>query len=728
MAYDIGPKIGIEGEKEYREAINQIIQKQKLLGTEMQVVNSEYDKSDKSLEAVSARNEVYTKQIEAQREKLEALKQGLQAATEKYGENDKVTQGWQMAVNKATTELNNMENSLEENNQKASKFGETFKNIGETLGKGVVVAAKATATAIAAVGAAAVAAAKQVFDLAKSSGEYADELLTTSAQTGVSAKTLQEWEYAARFVDTEVGTMTNGLAKVTKAMGEAANKNADYIELSGGVKVAIKDANGELLSSEDAFYAAIDALGKMTNETERDIAAQELFGKSYQDMVPLIKAGSEGLKQYADEANKMGIVLSDEAVGALGNFDDTMQRVNAQTEAIGRNLAVTFLPAVSSVMDGVQDVLGTVSSSLKDGIQPEDIKTIGGVISEKLVEGISTISEYLPDIIETATSMLTELVSITVELLPTLLPALMDGATALLMGLINSITENVQPLVDMAVDLVTKFADFLIQALPELIKAAMEIVVSLALGIAQALPELIPTIVDTVLMIVDTLIENIDLLIDAAIAIILGLAEGLIAALPRLIEKVPEIIIKLVGALIKNAPKLLEAALQLILKLGEGLINNLSKITDIGRNIVEGLWNGIKNATKWIKDKIAGFVDDVIGGIKDFFGIHSPSTVMADIGGNLSAGLAEGITDNAKMVKNAMSGLEAEITSTDLRAAMSGLNAELNYSPSINNKAAINIDVTVPLEFEGKQITKSTSRTQYKNNRMHSRALGMVPG
>jgi hypothetical protein len=69
----------------------------------------------------------------------------------------------------------------------------------------------------------------------------------------VSTKTLQEWEYAARFVDTEVGTMTNGLAKVTKAMGEAAKKNADYIELSGGVKVAIKDANGELLSSEDAF-------------------------------------------------------------------------------------------------------------------------------------------------------------------------------------------------------------------------------------------------------------------------------------------------------------------------------------------------------------------------------------------------------------------------------------------------------------------------------------------
>lgn len=728
MAYDIGPRIGIEGEKEYREAINQIILKQKTLGTEMEVVNSQYDKNDKSLEAVSARNEVYTKQIAAQREKLEALKQGLQAATEKYGENDKVTQGWQQAVNKATAELSKMEGALEENNSKASKFGDTLRKVGETLGKGIVAAAQATATAIAAVGAAAVAAGKQIFDLTKSSGEYADELLTTSAQTGVSAEALQEWGYAARFIDTEVDTITKSMAKNIKSMKAAQDGTKLSVEAYEKLGISIVNADGSLRDGQEVYFEVIDALGRMENETERDALAMQILGKSAQDLNPLIKAGSDELKRLGKEAHDMGVVLDEEALGALGDFDDTMQRIDAQTEAIGRNLAVTFLPAVSSVMEGVQDVLGTISTSLKDGIQPEDIKTIGSAISEKLVEGISTISEYLPDIIETVTSMLTELVSITVDLLPTLLPALMDGATALLMGLIKSITNNVQPLVNMAVDLVKKFAEFLIQALPELIKGAMEIVVALAEGIAKALPELIPAIVETVIMIVETLIDNVDMLIDAAIAIMLGLADGLIAALPKLLEKAPDIILKFVAALVKNAPKLLEAAVQLVVKLAEGLINNLSKITDVGRNIVEGLWNGIKNATKWIKDKIAGFVDDVVGGIKSFFGIRSPSTVMAGIGENLSAGLALGITDNAKLVKNAMSGLEAEIASTDLRAAMSGLNAELNYSPSINNKAAINIDVTVPLEFEGKQITKSTSRTQYKNNRMHSRALGMVPG
>jgi phage-related protein len=776
MAYDIGPRIGIEGEKEYREAINQIVLKQKTLGTEMDVVNSKYDKNDKSLEAVSARNEVYTKQIEAQKEKLELLKQGLQAATEKYGENDKVTQGWQQAVNKATAELNKMERQLSDNcaetqdaaketknlsgateeaTEKSRKFSDALKSVGETLGKGIVAAAQATATAIAAVGAAAVAAGKQIFDLTKSSGEYADELITTSVQTGVSTEALQEWGYAARFIDTEVDTITKSMARNIKSMdaardaqikwqksienqvaaGKISIEQADeMIETGQGFETAytklgvrVMNANGTLRDSQEVYYDVIDALGRLENETERDAIAMEIFGKSAQELNPLIKAGSAELKRLSQEAHDMGVVLDEEALGALGDFDDTMQRIDAQTEAIGRNLAVTFLPAVSSVMDGVQDVLGTVSTSLKDGIQPEDIKTIGGVISEKLVEGISTISEYLPDIIETVTSMLTELVSITVDLMPTLLPALMDGATALLMGLIKSVTDNVQPLVDMAVDLVKKFAEFLIQALPELIKGAMEIVVALAEGIAKALPELIPAIVETVIMIVETLIDNVDMLIDAAIAIILGLADGLIAALPKLLEKAPDIILKFVAALVKNAPKLLEAAVQLVGKLVEGLFNNLSKITDVGRNIVEGLWNGIKNATEWIKDKIAGFVDDVVGGIKSFFGIRSPSTVMAGIGENLSAGLALGITDNAKLVKNAMSGLEAEIANTDLKAAMGKLNAELNYSPSVSNKPIVNVNVEVPVELDKKVITKSTSQTQYANNRMRSRALGVVP-
>ena len=105
MAYDIGPKIGIEGEKQFRQAIQQINTNLRTLSTEMMVVTSMYDKNDKSTEALTEKNKVLNKQIEEQKKKLDELKKGLEISKEKYGENDKVTQGWQQAVNKATAEL-----------------------------------------------------------------------------------------------------------------------------------------------------------------------------------------------------------------------------------------------------------------------------------------------------------------------------------------------------------------------------------------------------------------------------------------------------------------------------------------------------------------------------------------------------------------------------------------------------------------------------------------------
>lgn len=117
MAYDIGPRIGIEGEKQYRQQIRQITTQQKTLATEMQKVTSAFDKNDQSMKALTAQNQVLNKQVELQKQKLSELQKGLAASAAKYGENDKVTQGWQQAVNKATAQLNALDRQLESNNE-----------------------------------------------------------------------------------------------------------------------------------------------------------------------------------------------------------------------------------------------------------------------------------------------------------------------------------------------------------------------------------------------------------------------------------------------------------------------------------------------------------------------------------------------------------------------------------------------------------------------------------
>ena len=116
MADDFGLKIGLEGEKEFKKALSEINQSFKVLGSEMKVVQSQFDKNDSSVEALTARNQVLNKEIEAQKQKIETLRSALANASESFGENDRRTQAWQIQLNNATAALNDMERELDRNN------------------------------------------------------------------------------------------------------------------------------------------------------------------------------------------------------------------------------------------------------------------------------------------------------------------------------------------------------------------------------------------------------------------------------------------------------------------------------------------------------------------------------------------------------------------------------------------------------------------------------------
>ena len=112
MANDFGLKIGLEGEKEFKKAIADINSSFKVLGSEMKLVSSQFDKNDSSVKSLTARNEVLNKEIEAQKQKIEVLRQALQNASESFGENDRRTQAWQIQLNNAEAALNDMEREV----------------------------------------------------------------------------------------------------------------------------------------------------------------------------------------------------------------------------------------------------------------------------------------------------------------------------------------------------------------------------------------------------------------------------------------------------------------------------------------------------------------------------------------------------------------------------------------------------------------------------------------
>lgn len=248
-------------------------------------------------------------------------------------------------------------------------------------------------------------------------------------------------------------------------------------------------------------------------------------------------------------------------------------------------------------------------------------------------------------------------------------PLIIDTVAAIIPKLLNKILELTPKIVDAVMGVFPKLTNSVLGAIPTIINTLFTVFTQILNSISSMLPTLIPVIIDAVLLIVDTLLDNVDALINAGIALLVGLADGLIVALPKLIDKIPVIIDKVVLAIANNLPKILEAGIQIVIKLAEGLVAAIpqlvskipeilasiikgfssyySNIFDIGKDLIKGLWEGIKSMVGWIGEKIKGFGESILGGLKSFFGIASPSKVMASVvGKNLALGIGEGFEDN----------------------------------------------------------------------------------
>lgn len=194
MADNFGLKIGVEGEKEFKKMLAEINQNFKVLGSEMKLVSSQFDKNDKSVDALTAQNQVLSKEIDEQKNKIELLKQALDNASSSFGKNDRRTQQWQIKLNNAQATLNDLEKELKDNNdaldktadglndaeKEANDFGDEIDDAGkqsDSAGgkfskvKGIVAGfGKALAGATGAIGAATVATGKKLKDMADESG------------------------------------------------------------------------------------------------------------------------------------------------------------------------------------------------------------------------------------------------------------------------------------------------------------------------------------------------------------------------------------------------------------------------------------------------------------------------------------------------------------------------------------------------------------------------------
>lgn len=375
---DINTKVKLTGEAEYKQALNNVNASMKVLNSEMKLTTAQFAENGKSAEALKAKNDVLTRSIYSQEEKLKLMKDQLKKTADAYGEGSSKTMKLQAAVNSAETELVQMKTALKQNEQaideasdKSTGFGDALQKVADKLGIKIPDSARGATgalnkvkagTAIAVAGFTALAKAiidveKKLINMTKESAKAADELLTLSSQTGLTTKQLQEFQYASDFVDVSMETLQSSLVKVTANMGK---NNEAFAELG----VQITNADGSLRSANDVFLDTIDALGKIENDTERDAKAMELFGKSAQDLNPLIEAGSQTLKELGQEAEDTGYVLDDMALKKLAAVDDAFAQLDKTKEAFQKSLSAEFAPFVTDAIKGLTDVINKMGDAL----------------------------------------------------------------------------------------------------------------------------------------------------------------------------------------------------------------------------------------------------------------------------------------------------------------------------------------------------------------------------
>jgi phage-related protein len=500
---------------------------------------------------------------------------------------------------------------------------------------------------------------------------YADEMLTQSTVTGMSVESLQAYSYAADLVDVSMETLTGSMAKQVKSMSNARDGSAKFADAYAKLGISVADSNGQLRDSETVYWETIDALGEISNETERDALAMQIFGKSAQELNPLIAQGSAGIAALTEEAKRMGAVLSEESIEKLGAFDDSVQRLKQGSEAAQRVMGTVLLPQLQTLADDGVSLLGDFTSGLVEA--GDDFDKISEVIGSTVGGLVDMIMENLPRIIQVGMDIVMAIVSSIVENLPTIV----DCASSIVMTLLQGLIEALPAITEGALQLVLTLVQGIIDNLPAIIEAAIQMIVTLALGIAEALPELIPSIVEAILLIVQVLLNNMDKILEAAFAIIKGLAEGLLNALPELINALPQIITSIINFITNNLPAIISMGIQLTIQLAAGLIKAIPQLVaslpqiisalvlglgkavgavfEIGKNIVSGLWDGIKSMGSWISDKVSGFFSGIVDGAKSLLGINSPSKVFAGIGENMGLGIGVGFTDSMK-------GIEKDIT------------------------------------------------------------------
>lgn len=543
MAVDIGPKIGIDGEKEFRESLRTMGQQLKTLGTEMKAVTSAFDVDNDSQKKLAAQSDVLNRQLEVQQQRLGEVQKALDYAKANYSENSSEVQRWQQALNNATTDVNRTKKQLNEletdvegvgdamdgAGQKTSIFGDVLK--ANLLGNAIVSGVKAVASGIKSL----ISGAIKGYGKSEQLVGGVETLFGSSADT-VIKNAENAYKTAGLSANAYMETVTSFSASLLKSMGndtEAASKKADQ---------ALTDMS--------------DNANKMGSDMQSIQNAYQGFSKQNYTMLDNLKLGYGGTKEEMErliaDANALNAAQGNYTNYSIESYADIVDAIHTVQTEMG--ITGTTALEASTTIEGSIGAMKAAYANFVTGLGNDNADI--SELSSQLIQSVGTVAENVLPVVETVLKNIAEAVQ-------------RDGP-----------------------EMIQKFVSYAIEKLPEVISLGLQMVISLVKGIAQNIPQLVTSVLNMMATIAKTIWESLPDIIEVGKNIVRGLWEGIKAMASWIGEKVSGFVGGLVdgvkGVLGIHSPSRVFAGIgqNMALGLGQGFERQMQRVSSGIQNAI----------------------------------------------------------------------------------------------------------------------------------------------
>lgn len=408
----------------------------------------------------------------------------------------------------------------------------------------------------------------EIQSLVDEAAKAGDTIDKSSQRLGLSQKAYQEWEYVLSQNGADISALTTGVNKLNSAYDDLKSGTESATEKFARLGLSLKDV--ESMTQEELFGTVISQLQSIEDESERNAAANDLLGKSYMQLIPLLNQDAESTQALLDKASEFGMVMSEEAVTAAVNYTDATDTMTRALEGLKNELSAGALPALTDFNNTLAEMIANIGSGDVDGESIQ--KSI-----EQMARDIADEMDYIIEVFG--------------ELGETVVPAILDG-----------IEDNIGGVAEKGAEITATLVSAMLRGLPDVVNCTVELIEGFVKGWGDNFPMLANTAAETVLKLAGEIIGHVDDVINAAVELASGIGQGIVNATPKILAEIPVLMVKLVEEIIKGIPQLVVGFGAVCESMADSLVNYdwTAVVGMMMDNLISALSNAQRHVQVWL--------------------------------------------------------------------------------------------------------------------------------